>query len=218
MAAIVHSAQTGTTATGVLTTPTATAGNELVAFFTQNGANTPTFSSTEGFGSTGWTVESIKSVFTGSANSVWVARKTAVGGETGVSVTPGAEGTAQGVAYFEISGGPFTVDGEVLHKDNNGSAKTVSTPSLTTTDAGDVILAAIGAAATTGTISAWTGTGPMTNIATTTTRCIGGSYIPGTTVSGAVFTANWETAKGTGVLLIALKPAAAATARPVMVF
>lgn len=210
--AVIHAKQTGVGANSTLTLPaTATAGNELVVIVSMTATTSaPTVAFTEGGGgTTGVTVEATHAIFNASGSSVWVAHKVAAGAEISISVTPPAGGTVQGMTYIEVSGGPYEVE-SVFHSDNVASAKTASSPSVTTLNAGDVLFAGVSTGSNTGAISAWSGTGPMTNVAagaelTVGTRCIGGYYVPGEKLTGATFTANWETAKGSGLVGIVLK-------------
>lgn len=205
--AIVNKKQTaGAAAHPTLPITAATASNLLVMFIAQTGSvAAPT--------SAGFTVDAAEghhAIGNTSSGSLWLATKVAAGGENELVVTPAAGGAIQGISYFELSGASTTIDA-IVKVDNPGSVKTLASGALTTTDAGDVILAAVGLtiAFPSGTISAWTGTGPMTNVEATTTRCIGGSYIPGTTLTGVTFTANWETARQAAMLVVAIKPEAA---------
>lgn len=174
-----------------------TAGNTLVSFFSQTGLNTPTCS--------GFTVETTNAVYNGSLSSVWVATKIAAGGETSVSWTAGSGGTGHGVAAFELSGGPATVtkDGSVVKVDNIAAA-TTSSITVTTSVANSIILIASGHDASSGVISAWTGTNVATNIGTAAARCFAGHFVTTSTVSSA-FTANWATSNVSGMLAIALQ-------------
>lgn len=213
-AAVVRSKQTaGASATGTLSITAPTAGNLLVLFINESASivNAPKPKDNIS-GETGWTVDAAeghKAVYSTSLNSLWLATKVAVGGETTIEATPGAAATLEGLCYFECSGTSATID-TIVHADNTAGAKTSTSPSVTTTDAGDVLLAAVAHAASSGSVNEWTGTGPMTRVETTATRCAGGSYIPATTLSGVTFTANWANSHVTGMLLVALKPEAAA--------
>jgi hypothetical protein len=211
--AVVNKKQTGSAALSLLAITSAAKGNILVAFVSQT-ASTAEPSMQDSLLSGGWTFQATHAVSASSANSLWVATKEAVGGEVELKATPGAGGAVQGIAYFELSGCSTTTDG-IVHTDNQASGKTITSPTLTTTDAGSIVLAGVGDAAavfgsTATAIGAWTGTGPLTNIETTTTRCFGGSYLPGATISGTV-TANWETGRTSGLLALALKPASTTT-------
>lgn len=213
-AAVVRSKQTAGASSGTLSGLTAaTAGNLLVLFINESASivNAPKPKDNIS-GETGWTVDTAeghKAVYNTSLNSLWLATKVAVGGETTLEATPGTGATLEGLSYFECSGLTATID-TIVHADNTGSGKASTSPSVTTVDAGDLLLAAVAHGSASGTVSAWTGTGPMTNVETTTTRCIGGSYIPGTTLSGATFTANWTNGHVSGLLLVAFTPEAVA--------
>src|SRR2546426_10942626 len=113
-------------------------------------------------GETGWTVNATKAVWSTSTNSLWVATKEAVGGEKELSFTPGTGATGQGITYFELSGASATVD-TIVATDNIAAAKTATSSAVTTTDANDVVLACLASNGGSGTITAWTGTGPLEN-------------------------------------------------------
>ena len=208
---VVNKKQTGSAAATTLAITNATKGNRIVVFLAQTASLVaPTV--TDNLGGT-YAVNATKAVNAASANSLWVAEKEAAGNENELKMTPGTGGVGQGIAYFELSGASSTVD-VIVHTDNAASAKTVTSPSVTTTNAGDIVLAAVSDSTSAfGVISAWTGTGPMTNVETVSTRIFGGSYLPGSTLSGATFTANWETARVSCILVIALKPAGTESAR-----
>jgi hypothetical protein len=202
---IVHKKQSGSAAAEALTITSATKGNLLVLFTAQIGALTP--SATDNISSTvGWTNNTTHALDGGGANSVYVSYKTAVGGET--ELKSGSAGTSEGVAYFELAGASTTID-TIVHTDNQAAGLTITSPAVTTTDAGSISLAAVGdGAGAFGAPEAWTGTGPMTNVETLSARIIGGSYLPGTTLSGATFAAHWPTSRVSGILVASFKPAA----------
>lgn len=205
---VVHVAQTGTSAHGTLAVTSATAGNLLVVFIDQITTTSAPTGSDNISGTTGWTTNSTSALFSGSASSLFVAYKKAVGGETSLNPTVGSGGTLEGLSYFELSGIDTTPTIEtIVHADNKVAVTTATSAAVTTSNPGDIVLICAGGnAVDSGTVNAWTGTGPATNVSTASTRCIGGYYIPGTTLSGATFTANWTSAKNTGVLALALQP------------
>lgn len=201
--AVVNSGQTGVGAVSTLPISNPAANNILVAFITQTGSiSAPSMSA-------GWAVNATPALGTTSANSLWVATKLASGGETQVAASPASGGTIQGIAYYELSGASQVVD-VLVHTDNAVSGESVVSPALTTTNAGDIILGAVGMTnANSGTVSAWTGTGPLEKISASSTRCFAGYYIPGTTLSAVTFTAHWEAKqRPTGPLIVAIKPKA----------
>lgn len=204
--AVVNKKQTGSTASATLTITSATKGNLLVAFIAQNVAS-PAPTGKDNKGGT-WVVNATAALYGGSGKSLWVATKFAEGGETELDPTAGGAGAVVGISYFEVSGAGETVDA-ITHKDNVASATTVTSEATTTTEAGDIVLACVATTEGSGTVLAWTGTGPMTNTETTATRCIGGSYIPGSTLSAVTFTANWTTARPNGMLVVAFKSGSA---------
>ncbi len=175
----------------------ATAGNTIVSCFAQTSTTTPTL--------TGYTINATKGVYNSSGDSVWVAYKIAAGGETSVSWTGG--GTGHGVCAWELAGAAasITLDGSVVTTDNLNAA-TGGRAVTTTTTAGSIILIGVGHNASSGTISAWTGTNVATNISTAAARCFGGSFITTTTVS-STFTANWTNSHVAGMVAVALQPA-----------
>lgn len=201
--AIVHKKQTGSAAATFLTITAAAKGNLLVVFGVQLG--TTAISPSDNISLTvGWTVHATHAVDGGSANSVYVAYKVAVGGETEIQM--GSAGTAEGLSYFELSGASTTVD-TIVHTDNQAAGLLVTSPAVTTTNAGSIVLGCVGdGAAAFGIPEAWTGTGPMTNVETINTRSLAGSYLPGTTLSGATFTAHWPTSRVSGILVVAFAP------------
>lgn len=211
--AVVNKKQTGSAPSGTLAITSATAGNLLVLFINESASivNAPKPKDNIS-GETGWTVDTAeghKAIYSSSLNSVWVATKVAVGGETTLEAAPGVGATLEGMTYFECSGTSSTMDA-ITAKNNNASSKSITTTAITTADAGDLLLAGVGVANESKTVEAWTAS--MTNVETVSTRCIGGSYIPGTTLSAVTFKANWETARASGALVVALKPEAAAAA------
>jgi hypothetical protein len=201
---VVRSKQTGSASAATLAITAPSVGHLLVVFIDQSGT-TAAPTGKDLLGTTGWTVNATHGVYAASVNSLYVATKVAVGTESELTPSAGAGGTVQGLSYFEVSGASGTVDA-IVHADNAINVKTLASPGLTTTDAGSVVLGAAAMGKGSGTVSAWTGTGPMTNVETVTTRCLGGSYIPGSTISGATFTANWEVAANATLLVVAIKP------------
>jgi hypothetical protein len=209
--AFVRGARTGAGATSTLTITSPAAGNTLNVFIAQSGTTSaPTLK--DNLGTSGWTVNEVKALGNTSAGSLWFATKEAVGTETKLEPTVGTGGTLNGIGYAELSGASQTVDA-ITHQDNGATATTQTSVGITTTDAGDILLGFVGdvAATNTGTVSAWTGTGPMTNISTGTSRAgVGGWYLPEKTLTAAAFTANWETGIKPAMLVVAIKPAGGA--------
>lgn len=200
---VLNSAQT-TAAAATLTITSATAGNLLVMFISQTGSlNLP--SGRDNIGSAGWSTNSTFST-NSTTSGGFVAYKMAVGGETTLNPTAGSGSSIAGIAYFEIVGiSAVSVDTTVATNDST-SITSLTSNSVTTTNAGDIILAAVCGVNSLGAINAWTGTGPMANITTASSNMIGGYYIPGITLSGATFTANWTTSRTPdGMMLVALK-------------
>lgn len=207
---VVHVKQTGSAAASVLKLPvTPAAGNTLYVFVDQSGTTAaPQGKDTVG-GTTGWGTDEIAghhAVYTTSANSIYVMTKTAVGNELELNPTAGAGGAIKGLIYVEAAGSSTVVDAiQIIN--NGGSAATVASPFVTTTDAGDLILGAVGfASGASGEIKPWTNTGPMTNVETASSFVIGGYYVPGAPVELKAFTANWTTARLQGMMVVAFKP------------
>ena len=201
---IVNSKQSGGSS---LTITSATAGNLLVAFISQT-------SSVLTVSISGWTVNATNCTF-GVANidSGWVATKTAAGGETSVTPTPGAGGSIVGIACYELNGATATFDGGStfpVATSQVSSVSTLASTAFSTTNTGSIILCAVLLGNTSGTVSAWTST-VLTNITTTTTEAIGGSLIPGTSETSITPTAYWQTSRAAGMLAIALTPPASGT-------
>jgi hypothetical protein len=215
---VLHSAQTaGGSATNTLgpsgITAT-TAGNLLVVFVVQTSSTAQPSISDNINGSTGWTFNATKSTFvTSLTGSCWVCYRIATGGETTYTATAGAGGTVQGLSYFEVTGNANTIVVDTIVGTNaaSGSVTTITSGAVTTSDATSIILACAEQNGPTGTITAWSGTGPMANTTTTGTRAIGGNYVPGSTLSGVTFTANWTTGNQSGMLVIAIKGPAVAS-------
>jgi hypothetical protein len=208
--AVVNKKQTtGLAGSGSLAFPAATAGNRLIAFVNQGGSVLELKGKDSKGGEAGWKTNATHSVFNTTTASLWLIEKVAEGGETEINPVPGSGGTINGIAYFEVSGTSETVD-VIVHVDNGAAGTSLSSGAVTTTDAGDLILAGVGVTGASEKVNAWTGTGPMTNVETTSTRCIGGSYIPGTTILGS-FTANWTKSLKGGMVVVALKPASGET-------
>lgn len=199
---VVQKAQTpGSANNTALTITAATAGNILVSFFSQTGLNTPSCS--------GFTVDATKSTYLTNLSTLWVAYKIAAGGETSISWTAGSGGTGHGVVGFELAGGPasVTLDGSPVHTDNVAATTTTGIAVATSTP-GSIILIGVGGDASSGVIGSWTGTNVATNVGTAAARPFGGSFITTSTVS-SIFTANWATARATGMLALAFAPPAA---------
>jgi 3-hydroxymyristoyl/3-hydroxydecanoyl-(acyl carrier protein) dehydratase len=362
---VVNKTQSGSAAASTLTIPAASAGNKLVVFFAQTATTSPPKAKDTTSGETGWSVKEPKALGSASANSLFVAVKTAVGGETTLNPTVGTGGTMQGIACYELSGATSEID-VAVNRDNIASAATAASSTVTTgalgnngvvpvgglapvagqqiawqveaTESftvaelelhgtseawtgvtsvklgifadnagapgallgqatfagtpgtntwiavsglsvpvvagtkywlgavpiggtariakteggtatvrkskkftyneltetteweaaqasgplgmfangeranGDVLLAAlVGVANSFGEIKPWTGTGPMTVLQAESSRIIAGHYIPGSTLSAVTFTANWTTARTTGMLVVAIKPEGATT-------
>ncbi len=185
----------------------ATAGNTVVAFCSQSGS---TSAPTVTLGGVAMTVNGTSGVYNSSADSMWVAYKIATGGETSIAWTPGSGGTVRGNNYYELAGAAssVTLDGTAQHTDNLNAA--TGGVAVTTATAGSIVLIGVGQNASSGTISAWTGTNVATNISTSASRCFGGSFITTSTVS-STFTANWATSHVAAMLAIALKPPGGST-------
>lgn len=212
--AVVNKKQTGSTATETLTmAAAAAAGNIIVAFVSVTSSSTaPT--GKDNVGTEGWVTSATKGQGSSAQNNVWVMVKEALGGEEKLEPQcPG--GVIQGISYVELSGCTQNID-VLVHTDNPGSVTTVTSPSATTGETGEVVLAAVGGAASaTGTVNAWTGTGPeLTRVESVTTRCAGGYAVVAGKVEGKTFTANWTTAKNLGLLVISLKPVVGAKMVP----
>jgi hypothetical protein len=219
---VVQSKQTGSGSATTLGVENTTVGNRVIVFLSQTASVVaPTIKDSGTNGTTGWTVSSIKAEGAAKANSLWVAEK-AIASLTGadsfslITMTPGTGGIGQGLCAFELSGSSGVVDVSVK-TDNPASAKTVTSPSVTTTEADDIVLGAVGAVNAALAATSWTGTGPMTRAGTESTRCLGGYYLPGATLSAATFTANWETSRQVGMLVIALKATPTASNLAMMV-
>jgi hypothetical protein len=205
---VVQKAQSPSGATGSLTIGQNTkAGNRVFVFVSQSASvAAPTVEDSVG-GSTGWVLSATKALGAASANSLWMAEKVVVAGQEFaiVKFTAGAGGIAQGLWAIELSGASGTVDVSVV-VNNTGNVKTVTSPAVSTSDSGDIVLAAVGAVNAALAATSWTGTGPLTPAATEATRCLGGYYLPGSTLSGATVTASWETSRQVGMLVVTIKP------------
>jgi hypothetical protein len=209
MAIAVANSVKGNTAT--LTITSATKGNILAVFIVQSASVlAPTIKDNIDKVGTKWTVNATKSVFTASADSIWFATKEAEGAEVTIEPTAGVGGTIQGMDCWELSGAKQTVD-KIVTKDNIAAAKTATSAAITTANAGDIILACAGGKVLSETITAWTGTKVLNNIATTTAMGIGGSLVLTATISAETFTANWTKSRASGLLVVALEPSAAET-------
>src|SRR5487761_195761 len=125
---VLHSGQTGSTATATLVITSATQGNILVMFINERtGTTAPT--GKDNLGTAGWTVDATNALSDSSNDSIWVAYKTAAGGETELEPTAGA-GSIQGIAYFELENCSTTID-TLVEAGNSGSTTTVTSPSYT---------------------------------------------------------------------------------------
>lgn len=218
--AVVHSAQTGTGATATLAITSATAGNLLVAFVAQT-ASTVEPKGKDNKGTTGWSTHETHGVSNGSASSEWVLLKVAEGGETELNPTVGTGGAIQGICYFELSGSGNAVEVTPVHTDN-ASGTTVTSPGLTTTNAGDMVLMAVGdgvATSNSEAIEEWTASNSAkpTAVSLSASRCWGASYLPGATLSAVTFTSKWTKTKANSILVVAIAPAAATSAAVVTV-
>jgi hypothetical protein len=190
----------------------ATAGHIIVVFLEQRGEN-----ATGGFPAPSDNLPLSEGAYTkrgqivnASGARVAMFTKTAIGGEKKISSLAGGLGTVNGIAVFELSG---AVEAPETVVTNEGAAATSATSAALTTTGVDVVLAGVGMnTGNSGTVGAWTGTGPMTNINTQSSRMFGGSYTPGTTLSAVTFTAHWETSLAWQMIAAAWKPAVAASA------
>jgi len=199
--AIVNSGQTASGSASSLTIPSATAGNVLVAFLSQ-------LTSVLAPSATGYTVNGTSCTFgVAGVDGGFVMYKVAAGGETSIAPTAGTGGTITGICYWELSGCSTTVD-TIVATNTTGSISTLASNSFSTSNSGSIILCGVPLATTSGVVKAWTST-VLTNIATTASRCFGGSLIPGTTEIGITPTANWTTAARAGLLALALEPSGA---------
>lgn len=215
---VVQSKATGAGASASLSIgSTTTAGNRVFAFLSQSASLVaPTVKDNEPGGSSGWTVSSTKAEGAAKANSLWVAEKKVASGEpfSIIEMTAGTSGIAQGICAFELAGASSEIDVSVKN-DNPTTSKSVTSPAVTTTDSSDILLGAVGAVNAALSVTSWTAS--MTDVEPATgTRCMGGYYIPGTTLSGATFTANWETSRQVGMLVLAVKVAASGVVPSVM--
>ncbi len=206
--AFVQGAQSaGASNNSTVTISAATAGHGIVSFFTQSNGNTPTAK----VGTTALTVSATSATYN-SGETEWVAYGNAAGGETAVTWTPGTSATGHGVTAMELSGvgNPVVLDfATPVHTDNQSSA-TTATPTVTTGTAGSVVCIGLGASASSGTISAWSGTNVAVNIGTVAARVFGGYFITTTTIATA-FTANWTNSHVNSILAIAVKPTGGTT-------
>jgi hypothetical protein len=209
MALSVKNSALSTTASTSLTITNATAGNVLVCYAIQSASLLSIGFSDNVSGSTGWVTQSTHATNNSNNSSVYVATKSAVGGETTISTTAGSGGTVGSLCYFEIQGGASTRV-ETITAGSGGAATTSETSAaITTTNPGDIILAAAGFGNPTGAVFAWTGTHVMTNVSTSSSSLfIGGSYVPNAKLTSQNFTANWTTSRSpAGILTLALTPA-----------
>lgn len=207
MASVVRSKQTPGAATSSLSITAPKAKNVLAAFVMQNSTLlAPSLA--------GWTFSPTKAEQASGVNSLWFGTKEATGLEVAIAPTPGAGGAIAGISYFELEGCSQEIE-SIIGISNSGGTTTQTSNALATSKSTDIILACIGLGATNGGSSAWTGTGPMTNVEAGETRAQGGYFVPSSTLSAATFTANWTTSRTHGMLVVALK-AAATTAKVVI--
>lgn len=206
MAIAVVQSKAADTATLTITSPTAN--NTLAVFIVQTGATSAPVGG-DNLGASGWTLNSASAATNTASSLVWFATKKAVGTETTLSPTAASGGTIQSITYWELSGiSTVYYDGSPVARNAIASATSAASGSVSTTLASDIILAAANFGANKdGGTSAWTGTGPMTlptGVSGNSRQMIGGSYIPGATLSSVTFTANWTTARASGMLVVAL--------------
>lgn len=201
---VINPALTGGSGTATLTITSATALNGMACFINQSGSLTaPTI--------TGWTVyPTVHAQFNTSGSSIWYAYKIAAGGETSIAPTAGSGGTIVGICYWEINGmdASLTLDGTPVHVDNTASAATNSV-AVSTSTAGSIVLIGVGVTANNTSCNTWTGSDVATNVSSGATRMQGGSYVTTGTLSSQTFTANWGTARVSGVLAVAIQPPSA---------
>lgn len=189
-------------------------GNLIVQFVNQNAsggvAGVPSQS--------GWTFNSTQSFYnTSSQSTVSVGYQYSSGGTVTANPTAGTNGTVLGITVYEISGASTTIDtivGQTLVAVNT---TTRTSASITTSNAGSIILAAVGLGNGNGGSAAtpWTASnsGTVGNVGTAAVKSQGGYYIPGATVSGITLTANWITSRPNAMLVAAFKPSGAASAK-----
>lgn len=195
---VVRTKQTGAASASLaITIPTAK--NTLLMFVMQE-------ATTSAPSLTGFTFSGTSALQGGSVNSLWVGTKEATGFETTLAPTAGAGGTVIGISYGEVSGASLEFE-TVVATSNSATSTSQVSGAVTTANAGDAIFGAVCFMVSNGSSGNWTGTGPMTRVEEAATRCMGGFYVPGTTLSAATFTANWTTSRPHGMLVVALKPA-----------
>lgn len=173
----------------------ATAGNTLVAFtYTNSGTVTQAI--------TGWTNQ-LKLQYSGTAQQIDMFTKIAVGGETAVTVTGGS--TISRMHIAEISGllGTITTDGS-----NTNTAATVtsiSTNSITTANANDIIFVCAGTSAGEAGTQSWTNSFSTLQADSTSFRLFSGYQIVSATGSYSSTGTIGTTATNSGAFILALQ-------------
>src|ERR1035438_3520817 len=202
--AVLHSAEGAEGATKELAITSATKGNLLVALF---GHKETGLAVSDNLAKGAWTIDATTFTYN-ILFVVSVAWKVAEGGETLIKTNP----TNEGICYWELSAAATTSVVDVAIIGHEASAKEDTTEPITTTSAGDIILMGVSSATAgdLGVNTGWTASnaGSVVNISTARTRLMGGSYIPGTTLSAVTFTAKWTTARIVGTVVCAIKAAA----------
>jgi hypothetical protein len=189
-----------------LTITAATAGNLLAAYVLQTGTTSPPTI-------TGYVQGSAVANGNTTSTGTYFFTKTAAGGETSIAPVAGSGGTIQAICYWEISGygGTLYLDESPIAASNIATNTTYTSPATSTLSASSIILACSSTGSNqNGGGNAWTGTGPMVFVGTTGSnrQMIGGSYIPGVTLSGATFTANWTTSRISAYVSYSIRPTA----------
>ena len=201
-AEFVRGKQSGTATT--LSITSATKGNLLVAFININGAGSKVPVCEDNLGS-GWHTNTEPAIFV--TYSLWMSTKIASGGENLIKPKIEGEGEIAGIGYFELSNAG--IEDIYSIKSNTSNARKLTSSSFSTSEANDIVLAAVGIGGLSGEINAWTETGPLTNIETATARVICGYYVPGVKLTSAKVTANWSTVHTCAMIVVAFKEEAA---------
>lgn len=204
MAKVVNGASTGNTSTTLaITTPRA--GNILAMMVIQN-SSVAQITGADNIGSTGWVNNSTGANLNTNGSSVFLMYKLALGTETTLQPTAGSGGTIIDIAYIEMQQAQWPVNfvSGPTAQSNQATNTSATSNAITTQLGGAIVFSSVGGSASMGISTAWTGTGPMTNLGgAITNHLVAGYYASTNALTSATFTANWPTTRPYGMLTCA---------------
>lgn len=194
--AIVQSAIGAANASSVTATLTAaTANNTLVAFaYTNSGSGNPVIS---GF------TRNIMLPYSGTAQSINFYTKVAAGGETAITMTGG--NTISRIHVAEISGLMSSIATDGSNTNTASTVTNISTNSITTTNANDIILVCAGTATGESGTMSWSNSFSILQQDSTSLRLLSGYQIASATNTYSSTGTTGTTSTNSGAFIIALQ-------------